>query len=172
MMWSTGDLPMRALEWDDERRSDMSTSVELQGSRTVSETPPAKPLDEAVWNAWVAKGRAQDRRDNVAQVTATKWVSIVALLAASVLCSYFAPYDAMVRFIVAAGAIIVMLQAFHTRHYADVVVFGSIALLYNPAVPVFSFFGRWQRAVMLASAVPFVASLAWHNVRAEARLRI
>jgi len=149
----------------------MSTSVEVLGSRTVWETPPAKALDEAAWNGWVAKGRAQDRRDNAAQVTAMKWVSIVALLAAAVLRSYFAPYDIMVRFVVAAGAIIVMLQAFHTRHYADVVVFGALVVLFNPVAPVFSFSGGWQRAVMAASAVPFVASLAWQNVRTEKRLR-
>jgi hypothetical protein len=147
------------------------SAVELQESRTVWETPPAKPLDEVAWNAWVAKGRAQDWRDDAAQVAAMKWVSIVTLLAAAVLCSYFTQYDVMVRFIVATGAIVVMLQAFHTRNYADVAVFGAMVVLYNPVAPVFSLSGGWQRAVMAASAVPFVASLAWHNVRTEARLR-
>ena len=118
------------------------SDVELQGSRTVWETPPANTLGE------------------------------MSLLAAAVMCSYVTPYDVMVRFIVAAGAIVVMLQAFHTRNYADVVVFGALVVLYNPVAPVFNFSGGWQRAVMLASAVPFVASLAWHNVTAEARLRI
>jgi hypothetical protein len=118
------------------------SDVELQGSRTVWETPPANTLGE------------------------------MALLAAAVMCSYVTPYDVMVRFVVAAGAIIVMLQAFHTRNYADVIVFGALALLYNPAVPVFNFTGGWQRSAMAASAVPFVASLGWHNVRTAARLRI
>jgi hypothetical protein len=148
----------------------MSTSVELQESRTW-ETPPAKALDEAAWNAWVAKGRARDRRDNATHVEAVKWVSIVALFAAAVLCSYFAPFDTTVRFVVAAGAIVVMLQAFRTRNYADAAVFGALALLYNPVAPVFSLSGGWQRAAMAASAVPFVASLAWQDVRTEGRVR-
>ena len=61
----------------------MSTLVELQESRTVWELPLAKPLDEAVWNAWVEKGRAQDRRSSAERVKAVKWVAIAALLAAT-----------------------------------------------------------------------------------------
>jgi hypothetical protein len=148
----------------------MATSVELQESRTW-ETPPAKALDEAAWNAWVTKGRARDRRDNAAHVKAVKWVSIVALFATAVLYSYFTPFAVMVRFVVAAGAIVVMVQAYRTRYYADAAVFGALALLYNPVVPVFSLSGGWQRAVMAASAVPFVASLAWHDVRTGGRLQ-
>jgi hypothetical protein len=30
---------------------------------------------------------------------------------------------------------------------------------------VFSFSGDWQRALLVASGVPFVVSLAWRNVR-------
>jgi hypothetical protein len=39
--------------------------------------------------------------------------------------------------------------------------------LYNPVAPVFSFSGGWQHAVVVASTVPFVASLAWRRVRTE-----
>ena len=73
----------------------------------------------------------------------------------------------MVRFIVAAGAIVVMFQAFHARHYAFAAVFGALALLYNPVRHAFSFSGDWQRALVVASAVPFVASLAWGSARTE-----
>ena len=145
----------------------MSTSVALQGSRKAWEPPRAKPLDEGVWQAWLEKGRAQDRRSNAARLKAVKWVSAAALLAATGLWSHLAPYELVVRFIVAASAIVVMLQAFHARHYAFAAVFGALALLYNPVAPVFSFSGGWQRAVVVASAAPFVASLAWRNVRME-----
>jgi len=52
-----------------------------------------------------------------------------------------------------------MFQAFQARHYAVAAVFGALALLYNPVVPVFSFSGDWSRAMVAASAIPFVATL-------------
>lgn len=143
----------------------MSTSVELQESPIVWEPPPTKPLDEAVWQAWVEKGRAQDRQDSAARVKAVKWVSIVALLAAAGLWSHLTPYDIVVRFVVVAGAIVLMFNAFRARHYAFAAVFGALALIYNPVAPIFSFSGGWQCAVVAASATPFVASLAWRDVR-------
>jgi hypothetical protein len=48
------------------------------------------------------------------------------------------PYDGVVRFIVAAGAIFMMFQAAHTRRYAFATGFGALVLLYNPVAPVFS----------------------------------
>ena len=143
----------------------MSGAVGLNESRGGWEPPPAKPLDEVVWKAWAAKGRAQDRQGSAARARAVKWVSIAALLAAAGLWFYLAPYDVVVRFIVAGGAIFLTFHAFHARQYALAAVFAALALLYNPVAPVFSFAGDWQRALVVASAVPFVASLAWGNVR-------
>jgi len=117
------------------------------------------PLDEAVWQAWVAKGRAQERRSDAAHSKAVKWASIAALLVAAGLWAQLAPYEVVIRFIVAAGATVVMFQALHARHYAVAAVFGALALLYNPVVPVFSLSGDWSRAMVVASAIPFVASL-------------
>jgi len=51
------------------------------------------------------------------------------------------------------------------RYYAVAAAFGVLALFYNPLVPEFSFSGDWQHAVVVASAVPFVVSLAWPNGR-------
>jgi len=146
-------------------RYDMSTSVGIQELREVRERPLSKPLDEAVWQAWVAKGRAQDGRGRAARVKAVKWVSAAALLVAAGLWSHLTTYDVVVRFVVAAGAIMVMLNLLHARHYTFAAVFGALALLYNPVVSVFSFSGEWQRALVLASAAPFVASLAWPLAR-------
>jgi len=146
----------------------MSTSVELPGLRHAWAPPAAKPLDEAVWQAWVAKGHAQNRRSSAARTKVVKWFSIAGLLAAASLWSHLAPYEVVVRFIVAAGALVVMFQAFHARHYPAAAVFGSLGLLYNPVAPVFSFSGDWQRAVVVASAVPFVATLVSRNARTEA----
>jgi len=78
-----------------------------------------------------------------------------------------APYEVVVRFIVAAGATVVMFQAFDARHYAVAAVFGALALLYNPVVPVFSFSGGGQRALVVASVAPFVLSLVWRKLKRE-----
>ena len=114
-----------------------------------------------------AKGRAREQRSNAARVKAATWVSIGGLLAIAGLWSHLTPYEVIVRFIVAATAMVVMFQAFHARHYAVAAVFGGLALLYNPVLPTFSFSGDWQRTLVVASTVPFAASLAWHNARTE-----
>ena len=142
----------------------MSTSVGLRELPNTWDPPPSEPLDEARWHAWVEKGHAQDRRSSAARVKAVKWVSLAGLLAVAGFWSHLAPYDVVVRFIVAAGAIVVMLHALRAGHYAFAAVFAALALLYNPLAPVFSFSGDWQRALVVASAAPFVASLASRNV--------
>jgi len=117
----------------------MSTSVGLQESWKLREPPASKPLDEGVWQAWVEKGRARDRRNSAARLMAVKWVSLAALVVVAGVWSHLAPYDSVARFIVAAGALVVMFHAIHKGHYAFAAVFGTIALLYNPVAPVFNF---------------------------------
>ncbi len=143
----------------------MSTPVALKESPTRWEAPPATPLDEAVWQAWLAKGRERERQGSAARAKAVKWVPIVGLLASAGLWSYLAPYEVVVRFVVAAGAILTMFQAFRARHYTFAAVFGALAVFYNPVAPVFSYSGDWQRTLLVASALPFIASLAWRNPR-------
>lgn len=145
----------------------MSTSLGFQKLLEVRERPPSKQLDEAVWQAWVEKGRARDRRNSAARLMAVNWVSLAGLLVVAGLWSHLAPYDVVARFILAAGAIVVMSHAIHEEQYALAVMFAAVALLYNPVVPVFSFSGDWLRAVVLVSAMPFVASLTARNVRTE-----
>ena len=143
----------------------MPTLGKSEESQSAWAPPAARPLDEAVWQAWVAKGHAQDRRSSAARIKAVKWASIAALLAAAGLWSHLAPFEVVVRFLVTAGAMVVMFQAFQARHYAVAAVFGALALFYNPVAPAITFSGDWQRAVVVASAVPFIVSLAWPNGR-------
>ena len=145
----------------------MPTPIGLQDSWEVRELPPAKPLDEAVWQAWLENGRERDRRNSAARMVAVKWVSLAGLVMVAALWSYLGPYDVIARFVVAVGAIAVMFHAIHDGRYAFAAVFAAVALLYNPVVPVFSFSGDWPRALVLASAVPFVASLTAPIVRKQ-----
>ncbi|SRR5579871_1274574 len=127
-------------------------------------TPPAaRPLDETMWQAWVARGRTHDRRSRVARISAVKWVSIATLLVATVFWFHLASFEVAVKFLVTAGAMVVLLQALQARYYLVSAVFGALAVFYNPVVPVFSFSYDWQRAVVAASAIPFVLSLAWRK---------
>jgi hypothetical protein len=145
----------------------MSASVALPSPQEAWALPAATPLNETVWQIWVAKGRARERRSNDAGLKAVKWVSIVALVAAAVLWSQLAGYDVAFRFMVAAASTVVMFQAFRTGHYVSAAVFGAMVLLYNPVAPVFGFAGDWQRALVLASVFPFVASLIWRDPRTK-----
>ena len=148
-----------------ERGLGLSTSVESQRPREAWTPPASEPLNEAVWQAEVAKGRAQDRRCSAIRIRAVKWASIAGLLAAAGVWSHVAPFEVVVRFLVTASAMVLIFQAFQAKDYAVSVAFGVLALCYNPVAPAFSFSGGWQRAVVGASAVPFIASLVWPNGR-------
>ena len=143
----------------------MSTSGAQHKLEEVREPPIANLLDEAVWQAWVLKGRAREERKCATRIVAVKWISLAGLLlaVATGLWSQLTPFDVGARFLVAAGAMLLMLNAFRTRDYAAGSVFGALALLYNPAAPVFSFSGEWQRALVAGTAVPFVVSLTWRG---------
>lgn len=62
----------------------MPTVVESEKSPSAWAPPAATPLDEAVWQAWVSRGRAHDRRSSAARMKALKWASIAALAAAGI----------------------------------------------------------------------------------------
>ena len=143
------------------------SSVTLKEPQYIRDLPLAEPLDEAVWQAWVVKGRWQEERGNAARLEAAKWMSLAGLLmaAAAGVWSHLTPYDVVVRFLVAAGALVLMSNAFHNRQYAIATLFGLIAMLYNPVAAVFGFAGEWQRALVVASALPFVASITWRNAK-------
>ena len=125
----------------------------------------ARPLDETRWQTWVTKGYVRDRRSSAAWMNAVKWVSMAGLVGAAAVWSHPTPLDIVLRFVVALGAIVMMVHAFHARQYAFAAVFGALVVLYNPVAQVFSFSGDWPRAIVVASAVPFLASINWRDVR-------
>jgi len=143
----------------------VSTLVGTQGSKGVWETPPVKPLNEAIWQAWLAKGAARDRRSSNGYALAAKCVLMVVLLFTAALWSRLTPYEVVVRFIVAAGAMLLVAQAAKAKSYAFAAVFAALAVLYNPVAPVLSFAGDWQRALVMACTVPFIAAFGWLNER-------
>jgi len=150
----------------DQERGKYMSAVAVKRPTTTWETPAMKPLDEAVWQAWKAKGRARDRQGRAARIKALKWGSIVVLLTVAGLWSQLASYEILIRCILAAAAVGMMFEAFNKRQHALSAVFAGLALLYNPVAPVFSFSGNWQRALVFASAIPFVTSLVRRDLKA------
>lgn len=146
----------------------MSATASQQRPRPTLVPTLVEPLnDSSLWHAWVARGRVQDRRRSAARTRAARWASIAGLLAVAGLWSHLPPYEVVVRWFLAGGAIVVAFQAFRARRYAFAAVFGALALLYNPVAPAFSLSGDWHRYLVVVSALPFVASLAWRNARLE-----
>jgi len=138
----------------------MSTLVQLRGSPEGWLTPAARPLNEAIWQAWTLKGRARESRNSAARLVAITWAAAGALLAAAAVWPHPGIYSVVVRFVVLLGAVAVMLGCLHIRQYAVAAAFGLLALLYNPVLPVIPFQGDWQRALVAASAVPFIIAAA------------
>jgi hypothetical protein len=140
----------------------MYTAVALQELEEVREPLIPEHLDEAEWQAWPVE-RPRQRAHTSALLKALKWAAIAGLLVLGGLWSRATPFEVEVRFIVAAGAIIVMARSLLARHYAGVAVCGALVLLYNPLAPLFDLSGGWQRAVFVAAAAPFLASLIWRD---------
>jgi len=95
----------------------MSDAVELNRSTTTRGTPSLKPLDEAVWQGWKAKGRAQDRRGRGTRIKALQLVSIIALLAVAALWSQLVSHEIMIRCVLAAVGGGMMFEALSKRQY-------------------------------------------------------
>jgi hypothetical protein len=125
----------------------------------------AELLDEAPWQPWELE-QPPKRWGRSAATKALKWASIAGLLALGGLWSRVTPFEVVARFIVGAGAILVMAHAVLARRYALAAVSAALAVLYNPLTPLFYFAGGdFQRAVLVASATPFLASLIWRDMR-------
>jgi hypothetical protein len=128
----------------------------------------SKPLDETVWHPWLNKNLIQERQRSAARIKAVKWVCIGVLIATAVVSSYvsspYVPaYQAVVRFAIALGAIVIMFESLRTRQYAFAALFATVVLLFNPVVPTFALAGNW--VILVAAVLPFVASLVWMKER-------
>ena len=143
----------------------MSTLSELPVSESEHRLPLAKPLDEARWQGWIAKGHRLDARRARTRLETVKMVSLLGLLAAAGFWPYVESYEVMFRFAVAMAAIFVMFHAIQSGHYVLAILFGAIALLYNPVVQLFPASDDLKRVLLTISATPFIVSLGWRDRR-------
>jgi hypothetical protein len=142
----------------------MPALAALQQPRSAWE-PVTRPLDEAAWQAWLVKNCVQAQRRNATRVKGVKWISAATLFATASVGSHLTPYGILVRFVLAFAAILVSFYALRLRRYAFAAVFGALALLYSPVMPIVGLSGDWRLALMVTSAVLFAASITWPPVR-------
>jgi hypothetical protein len=88
-----------------------------------------------------------------------KWVSIVALLLAVVFWNSAPNYQIELNGIVCVAAAVVLIQALQAKKYRWAVGFIAIALLFNPAVPIFGLAGGLGLSLVILSIAPFAVSL-------------
>jgi hypothetical protein len=124
----------------------------------------SKPLDEAVWQAWLKKNLLEERQRATRRIKAVNWACIGLLLvtvvvSSSVSAPYVSAYQAAVRVAIGFGAIVMMLASLRTRDYVSTALFTGMVLLFNPLIPAFAFSGNWP--ILLLCVLPFVSSLAW-----------
>jgi hypothetical protein len=89
----------------------------------------------------------------------TKWISIAALLFAIVFWNSGANYQLELDLVVSIAAAVVLIQAVQAKKYRWAAGFLAIALLFNPAVPVFRLAGGFSLSLVVLSIAPFAISL-------------
>ena len=142
----------------------MSTAIAIEELPEVLETPTSTPFDKPDPQVWPVQHPPKRRVGSMA-VKVVKWASIMGLLALGGLWSRVTPLEVVARFLVAAGAIVVMARSLLAERYAVLAVAGALVLLYNPLAPLFDLSGDWQRAVFVAAAAPLLALLIWRDMR-------
>jgi hypothetical protein len=89
-----------------------------------------------------------------------KWISSAALLLATVFWGAAVDYELLLTVVVFLGAIVVLQQAVSEREYSWAAGFAAIALIFNPAAPLFQIAGDWFRLTAFACTAVFAISLA------------
>ena len=88
-----------------------------------------------------------------------KWYCIAVLFVAFVLWQWVADYEFPLRVVVCPGAAVVAVEAFRAARNSWTVGFLSIALLFNPAVPVFPLAHNLGLSAIVLAAAAFAVSL-------------
>jgi hypothetical protein len=88
-----------------------------------------------------------------------KWTSSAALFLAAVFWGIALDYELLLSVVVFMGAIVVLKEAVSARRSFWVAGFAAIALVFNPAAPLFHASGDWFRVIALVCTAVFAASL-------------
>ena len=99
------------------------------------------------------------------RIRLVKWGCIAVLFVAFVLWQWIADYEFPFRVVICSGAAVVAVQAFRSAKLRWTTCFVSIALLFNPAVPVFSLANTLGLVAILLAGAAFSVSLS--SLRSE-----
>lgn len=88
-----------------------------------------------------------------------KWLCIAALFVAFALWQWIASYEFLLKVFVSFGAGIVAVQAFHSGRNRWTMCFISIALLFNPAIPILPLANGLGLLAIVLTAAAFAVSL-------------
>jgi hypothetical protein len=131
----------------------------LLSEQRVQTAQSPKPLDEAVWNAWLDKNSARDRRNHAFRMDAVRWGCIgLLLLAAGLSFQHAFAYPllgtSVFQFALTLGAIAFAWQTISSRRYVLALAFATVAVLFEPLLP-----SSWlfeNSPVLLVSTLPFI----------------
>ena len=88
-----------------------------------------------------------------------KWLCVAVLFVAFVLWRSISDYEFPLRLAVCSGAVVVAVQAFHSGRNRWTICFLSVALLFNPAIPILSLANRLGLLAIVLTAAVFAVSL-------------
>ena len=88
-----------------------------------------------------------------------KWTCSATLLLATAFWSIALDYELLLTVVVFMGAVIVLQQAVKEHQHLWAAAFAAIALVFNPAAPLFQASGGWFRVTALVCTAVFAVSL-------------
>jgi hypothetical protein len=139
-------------------------STMLLSEQRVQKPQSPKPLEEDVWNAWLNRNGAEDRRNHAFRMEAVRWGCIgLLLLAAGLSFQHAFAYPLLgtkvFQFALTLGAIAFAWQTTSSRRYVLALAFTSVAVLFQPLLP-----SSWlfqNSPVLLLSTLPFIVVAYW-----------
>lgn len=139
-------------------------STMLLSEQKSEATQSPKALDEAVWNAWLDKNSARDRRNHAFRMEAVRWGCIGVLLLAAGLSfqhAFVSPIVVIkvIQFALTLGAIAFAWQTTSLRRYVLALAFVTVAILFEPLLS-----SSWlfrNSPVLFLSILPFFVVAYW-----------
>jgi uncharacterized protein DUF6804 len=93
------------------------------------------------------------------RIRVVKWLCIAVLFVAFVFWQRTAGYEFALRAVICSGAAVVAVQAFRSARHLWTIGFLTIALLFNPAIPVFPLANTLGLVAIVLAAAAFAVSL-------------
>lgn len=135
--------------------------IDSKVSANVPTQDGVRVLDEKVWQAWIAKAVVREQRTADRSMVAVKYAGIAILAGTALLWRSLSEFDFFIRLGVSLSGLAIFSQALRLRRYAFVAVFAALIVMYNPVVAAFPLTGAGPLAFVLATTLPFAASLIW-----------